>query len=280
MLNKQKEKDEFLAKLKHFAGSLSTDIVDENDFWKIKGFIDSSKRIYSISTDTKIISKIIEIQVFPLLLKFARENDFDLILAECQNWYPDVSLVNKHNKEIKFAIDLKTTYKDEKANDRCNGFTLGSHGEYFINRSSTKNIQFPYNEYLGHYCLGFIYSRNDINKNEELTIHNLNDLENIKSVIKNFIFFAEEKWKIASDKGGSGNTANIGSIRSIKDILGGNGTFAKAGEEIFDDYWCNFGKIEITKINEKTGKICNKKMTSFKEYIKYRNLSEELLNNG
>ncbi|WP_441696573.1 type II restriction endonuclease [Helicobacter pylori] len=44
-------------------------------------------------------------------------------------------------------------------------------------------------------------------------------MDNITSVIKDFIFFAEEKWKIASDKGGSGNMANIGSIQYIDDII-------------------------------------------------------------
>nr|WP_330216919.1 type II restriction endonuclease [Helicobacter pylori] len=40
----------------------------------------------------------------------------------------------------------------------CNGFTLGSHGEYFRNRTSTKNIQFPYSHYLAHTCLGILYT--------------------------------------------------------------------------------------------------------------------------
>ncbi|MFP6141968.1 type II restriction endonuclease [Helicobacter pylori] len=42
--------------------------------------------------------------------------------------------------------------------------------------------------------------------------------------------------KIASDKGGSGNTANIGSIQYIDDILQGNGVFKNLGEQIFDEY--------------------------------------------
>ncbi|HPF59902.1 MAG TPA: type II restriction endonuclease [Candidatus Competibacteraceae bacterium] len=37
---------------------------------------------------------------------------------------------------------------------------------------------------------------------------------------KNFQFFVTEQWKIANNKGGSGNTANIGSINSIADIAG------------------------------------------------------------
>jgi len=115
----------------------------------------------------------------------------------------------------------------------CNGFTLGSHGEYFVNRTSTKNIQYPYCEYTGHFCIGIIYSRTKIDKYNETKVYSLDEIELIPAVISDFIFFAEEKWKIASDKGGSGNTANIGSIQKIEDILNGNGVFAKAGEKIF-----------------------------------------------
>jgi hypothetical protein len=103
--------------------------------------------------------------------------------------------------------------------------------------------------------------------------YNLEELSIIPSVIDNFIFFANEKWRIASDKGGSGNTANIGSIKSITDILSGNGVFAKAGEEIFDDYWANFGKIQVEK---KDGS--RKPMTSFDEYIAYRGFPSDIKN--
>ncbi|OQY43144.1 MAG: type II deoxyribonuclease, partial [Anaerolineaceae bacterium 4572_78] len=35
------------------------------DQWTIKGFIDTYKNIYTISNDTKIVSKILEIHLFP-----------------------------------------------------------------------------------------------------------------------------------------------------------------------------------------------------------------------
>jgi len=91
-------------------------------------------------------------------------------------------------------------------------------------------------------------------------------------VIRDFLFFAEEKWKIASDKGGIGNTANIGSIRNINDILNGNGVFSKAGEELFDDYWANFGKMEVSVKGKR------KKLSSFSEYLTYRRLPQNLNN--
>ena len=73
----------------------------------------------------------------------------------------------------------------------------------------------------------------------------MDNVSSIPPVIRDFIFFAEEKWRIASDKGGSGNTSNIGSIQRIDDILTGNGVFARAGEAAFDDYWANFGVLRV-----------------------------------
>ena len=230
------------------------------------------KNIYTISSDTKIVSKILELHLFPHFLTFAERIGYDIELATCQNWYPDLTFVSKKNPHIKFAVDLKTTYRDEEYPSFCNGFTLGSHGEYFVERTSTKNIQHPYDEYSGHFCLGIIYSRSVLDKNEELHVYSIDEIETIPAVIKDFLFFAEEKWKIASDKGGSGNTANIGSIQKIDDILSGNGVFAKAGEELFDDYWANFGKMEVL-VNGK-----RKKLSSFDEYLKYRGLPDELNN--
>jgi len=271
-MHNETEKIFFCEKLKEFASQLG-DFITVDDNWTIRGFIDIFKNVYTISSDTKVISKILELHLFPYFLKFAENIGYKIELAEYQNWYPDLTFIRKDNSDLKFAVDLKTTYRDETHPDFCNGFTLGSHGTYFTDRTSTKNIQYPYNQYSGHFCLGIIYSRSIIDKYEETKIYTADEVTQIPAVIHDFIFFAEEKWKIASDKGGSGNTANIGSIRNISDILSGNGVFAKAGEEHFDNYWINFGKLEII---EKTGKV--KKLSSFKEYLEYRGLSADLYN--
>ena len=83
--------------------------------------------------------------------------------------------------------------------------------------------------------------------------------------MKNFHFFVTEKWKIASDKGGSGNTANIGSINNISDIVNGKGMFSKLGESWFDDYWMNYKKITIPD-----GKGGTKKISTLQEFVEYR----------
>lgn len=264
-MDKDKIKADFLLKLQNFAKTLKTYVSTPDNQWTIKGFIDIFENIYTISADTKIISKILEIHLFSKFLAFANENNFDLVLAEKQNWYPDISFVSKSNSDIKFAVDLKTTYRLENNPAFCNGFTLGSHGEYFINQNSTKNVQYPYNQYLGHYCLGIFYSRKVLTHSEATTIYGKVDLQNIPSAIADFEFFAQEKWKIASDKSGSGNTANIGSITCIADILQGNGIFAKLGEEWFNEYWQNYGKILFK----------GKKITDLKTYLRFKGKTDE-----
>lgn len=265
------EKALFAKQLKEFAATLGS-FIAKGDEWTIRGFVDIFKNVYTISSDTKIVSKVLELHLFPHFLTFAEKAGYDIELATFQNWYPDLTFISRDKPNIKFAVDLKTTYRDEEYPDFCNGFTLGSHGAYFIDRTSTKNIQYPYGEYSGHFCLGIIYSRNTLDKNEETHIYSIDEIERIPAVIRSFLFFAEEKWKIASDKGGSGNTANIGSIQKIDDILSGNGVFAKAGEELFDDYWANFGKIEILIDGKR------KKLSSFEEYLQYRGLPMNLNN--
>jgi aminoglycoside/choline kinase family phosphotransferase len=262
---KRELKLDFKKKLSKFVLTLESQVSTDDKQWTIKGFIDVFQNIYTISTDTKIVSKILEIHLFSHFLEFAKTNNYKIVLTEHQNYYPDLSFVDAEMESIKFAVDLKTTYRLPEKQDFCNGFTLGSHGEYFINRNSTKNIQFPYCEYLGHFCLGVIYSRNQV---DETKLHQLNELKSITSVIKDLQFFVREKWEIASDSSGSGNTANIGSIKKIEDILSGNGIFKNLGEEMFDDFWINYGKITIT---EKDGKL--RKITKLKDFLEYRGKS-------
>lgn len=260
-----KIKKDFEKQLQAFVSGLQGFISTEDGQWTVKGFIDVFQNVYTISSDTKIVSKILEIHLFPQILKFAKETGYKVVLAEHQNYYPDISFVKSDDETVKFAVDFKTSYRDPKKPYLCNGFTLGSHGKYFEDRASTKNIQYPYGEYAGHFCLGIIYNRVDNSSIDETKSYNLSELKSITSVVNDFHFFVAEKWKIASDKSGSGNTANIGSINNISDIIAGNGMFSKLGESWFDDYWMNYGKITI-----KDSKGLTHKITSLEEFVKYR----------
>lgn len=267
--------DKFDKELKEFVKELQSYVSTENGEWSIKGFIDVYKNIYTISSDTKIVSKILEIHLFPEILQFALNNGYNIVLAEKQNWYPDLTFVHKERPEVMFAVDLKTTFR---RNDTTAGFTLGSHGAYFKERDKDKNIQFPYSKYTGHFCLGVIYTRvdmaefpdtdiyhvheldeDDSEKVEAIGARKVTDVESLKSitsVIRDFDFFAVEKWKIASDSQGSGNTANIGSINDIDDLKNGRGAFSQLGEEWFDEYWMNYGHVSMMK-DGKSVKVTN-----------------------
>ncbi len=282
--DKKEYKSNFKNELDKFADKLEKYVSTDNGDWSIKGFIDVYKNIYTISSDTKIVSKILEIHIFPQILQFADSIGYKIILAEKQNWYPDLTFIHKKDEEVKFAVDIKTTFR---RNDKTAGFTLGSHGGYFKERDKDKNIQFPYNQYTGHYCLGVIYTRTDLsedlseteiyqvqelqeeyeNPNKkvgEREVTTVKNLKSITSVIKDFDFFAAEKWKIASDKQGSGNTANIGSIFDIADLKNENGIFSQLGEEWFDEYWINHGSATLIR-NGKPVKI-----TTLKDFLEFK----------
>ena len=212
------------------------DIGDADCYWTIRGIIDIHGHVYPISGDTKLVSKILESQLFPIFQTFADRYNLKLELASRQNWYPDMTFILKTDERVKFAVDLKSTYRDLNRPEFCNGFTLGSYKGYFRNRIDKKNIQYPYNEYAGHFCFCVIYDRCDLT--DETKIYSVKTLP--LPPIKNLIFFAHEKWKIAGKTPGSGNTANIGSIKDIDDLYyGRNGAFSS--EKEFDDYWMSYG---------------------------------------
>ncbi|MBV7405492.1 type II restriction endonuclease [Enterobacter sp. ENT03] len=276
--------------------------VEGTTDWSVKGFIDTYRNIYSITTDTKVISKVIEIMIFPYLLRFAKENNLKIRLPPHQNYYPDVTFIDSEGN--KYAIDLKTTYRI--TDDSVNGMTLGAFTGYFRNRSSYKNALFPYEVYKKHYVLGVIYSRSDIdsitnlliekgfkltsskrkllitymnnadddNWNllasgyseniseyrsqidsylvDELESYTLDNFEGIVSVARRFEFFFQEKWKLAVDRPGSGNTKNIGSETLIKRLMNGEGLFFREygdkGEVEFDKYWMQYQTKDMARI--------------------------------
>ena len=73
MMEKMKcdaEKERFLSELKKFALTLPEQIT-RNGEWTIRGFIDVFKNVYSMSADTKIVSKVLELHLFPFFLQLS-----------------------------------------------------------------------------------------------------------------------------------------------------------------------------------------------------------------
>src|SRR2546422_10769047 len=95
---------EFLSQLQKKAETLEELISTPDGDWIVRGFIDVFRRVYTISGDTKVVSKLIELMLLPVFWDFADENGYTLILTRQQNHYPDMSFIDPEN--VKLAVDL------------------------------------------------------------------------------------------------------------------------------------------------------------------------------
>lgn len=263
---RQKLKEKFRNQLLKYVDTFNAAVSTADGDWVVKGFIDIAKNIYTISVDTKVVSKIMELLLFPQICQFADEHKYKMVLCKEQNFYPDITFIDSMNN--KFAVDVKSTYR--KNGKEVNGMTLGAFTGYFRDRKSKKNITFSYDEYIGHFVLGIIYSRTDKHLDERKVYH-IEDLQNITSVVKDFAFFVQEKYKIATDRPGSGNTKNIGSVIKIDELINGKGPFTKLGENAFDDYWMFY----LTKDMAKAVELKEAPYRNLKEYMQYKKLKNK-----
>jgi hypothetical protein len=253
--------DEFLKHLQDHAATFAKAVATDEGEWIIKGFIDIYRNIYSISVDTKIVSKVLELLLYPMFEDFGKKHDLKLELSPQQNFYPDLTFTDK-NSGAKFAVDIKSTYRTSSST--VNGMTLGAFTGYFRKRESNKNTRYPYGQYAGHFVLGVIYTKCD-DVADERKKFTLDDLSKIPSVVKDFQFFAQPKYRIASGRPGSGNTKNIGSVLTIEELVNGTGPFAALGEEIYDDYWMFY----LTK-DMALAVSLDRPYTNLKTYLDYK----------
>ena len=104
----------------------------------------------------------------------------------------------------------------------------------------------------------------------ETDIYNINNYQKISSVVRDFDYFLQEKWKIAIDRPGSGNTKNIGSVSNIEILKSGTGLFYSQfedrGIEVFDSYWCNYQTKDMAKVEGKD-KPSYSNIESYKDWV-------------
>lgn len=253
--------EQFLEKLQVHAATFGKAVATNEGEWIIKGFIDVYRRIYTISVDTKIVSKVIELLLFPMFVEFAKTHGLKIDLCPQQNFYPDLTFTHETSGQ-KFAVDIKSTYRVSET--QVNGMTLGAFTGYFRKRDSNKNTRFPYNQYAGHFVLGVIYSKCD-DVADERKQFTLEDLSKIPSVVKDFQFFTQPKYRIATSRPGSGNTKNIGSVIKIAELVNGTGPFASLGEEVYDDYWMFY----LTRDMAQTVSL-ERPYVNLKTYLEYK----------
>ena len=201
------------------------------------GVIDRRGRIYPLGSDTKVLSTLFENIARQAVASYAAQRGLALYDADKQNYYPDFTLATGPEDRRKIAVDVKTTYKKEP--DGRFSFTLGSYTSFL--RNGVKNIMFPYGEYAEHWIIGFVYRRVNREYADINRVYTTDELAAIPAPFTDVAVFVAEKWRIAGDRAGSGNTANIGSIAgTLSDFQQGNGVFQSESE--FLAYWRSYGR--------------------------------------
>ncbi len=148
--------DRFQESLKRYFKNFFSVLATEDGDWTVKGFIDLYKNIYAISDNAELISKIIELMILPIIMQFAKDNEYEILLGPHPTYYPDITAIDKESKES-IALTLKSTCRI--SDRKVNGMSLGTYTGYFRSRASTKNIQFPYSRYSHHFVLGIVYTK-------------------------------------------------------------------------------------------------------------------------
>lgn len=207
--------------------------------YDVKGVVTASGTVYPLGSDTKVLSSIFEYFARPLIYQIAQEHKLTVREARAQNYYPDFTLMKAEHDATKIAVDVKTTYRETDTGWRVR-FTLGGYTSFIREATESKNIEFPYSQYAKHWIIGYIYKR----VGGDVTPAHLYPLKRLKDIpvpLAAVDVFVQEKWRIAGDTAGSGNTTNIGSITgTLEDFRKGRGVFES--EEEFLEYWRNYGR--------------------------------------
>lgn len=254
VLQKQKAAA-FTGRMMNFKEAFQQKLNASDHKYLVSGVVAQDGTVFPLGSDTKVLSTIFELFTRPLMIELAIQNNLILIEPTVQNHYPDFTLCSSLDSRQKIAVDVKTTYI-EKPNDRF-GFTLGGYTSFIREGNERKNIVFPFGEYTQHWVVGYVYERAAFKSATAHAVYSVDQIKDIPLPYKNVRVFVQEKWRISSDRAGSGNTTNIGSIFSdLPGFINGNGPFQN--EEEFLDYWRNYGRTAADR-------------DAFKNIAEYRN---------
>ena len=225
----------------NFSNEFKSIVNDKHVDWSIRGLLAGDDKIYPFGSDTKVLSTIFELFCAPLVREIARKHGYHVEEAP-QTIYPDFTLLKTKADKEKIAVDIKTTYRRGSNLKGKFVYTLGSYTSFI--RNGTKNILYPLNHYKKHWIIGFLYTRNN-SAYEDTDRYCWDDRCQIGCPYKDVEFFVQEKYKIAGERPGSGNTTNIASFPAtgIGPLERGEGPFARHGEDVFLDYWRNYEPV-------------------------------------
>lgn len=215
---------------------------DTKPNYRARGIIADDDRIYPLGTDTKVLSTVFEAFTRPMVHAVA--DKLGMVVAEppAQNTYPDFTLSHPDRERDRIAVDVKTTYYTS-AGEKVS-FTLGSYTSFIHPEQEGKSILFPFSQYAEHWVVGYVYRRLAITGPEHYYPHS--DLDKMPLVFDDVTTFVRRKWEIAGDRAGSGNTANIGSVKlRPHEFATADPLFANESE--FLKYWRGYARTKSAR---------------------------------
>ena len=222
---------------------LTEEIEKLKDNYAVCGIVDKDGNVYPLGSDTKVLSTIFELVSRPAIYSAAQRLGYHVVEPESQNHYPDFTLHKGDGCKEKIAIDVKTTYR--RANKKFS-YTLGGYTSFIRPGNEKKNIVYSFNDYVEHWVIGFAYDRIGKKKAQATHMFTVDQVAEIPLPFEKVEVFIQEKWKISSDRAGSGNTTNIGSINgTIEDFIEGRGVFES--EDEFLEYWRGYGRTKAAR---------------------------------
>jgi len=224
-----------------FKEILEAELAKLDGGYETCGIVDRAGCVYPLGADTKVLSTIFELVSRPAVYATAKQLGYEVVEPTVQNHYPDFTLCTGPGCKKKIAVDVKTTYRLK--DDDTFSYTLGGYTSFIRVGNDRKNIVFPFGDYIEHWVIGFVYNRIAEKKAGVEHRYNLDQIAEIPLPFGNVECFVQEKWRISSDRAGSGNTTNIGSITaSIDQFRAGAGPFVS--EDEFLEYWRGYERTK------------------------------------
>lgn len=236
--------DELTRRTVQVKDALIAELNKLDDEYSVCGFIDHSRIIYPLGSDTKVLSTVFELICRPVVHAVAASVAHRIVEPSVQNHYPDFTMMRDKADKEKIAVDVKTTYR-RQGSEKFR-YTLGGYTSFIRIGNENKNIVFPFDDYAAHLVIGFVYNRL-VRKKAGINLrYGVEQIEDVPVPFSDVEFFVQDKWRISSDRAGSGNTTNIGSIHgTIDDFRRGAGPFESERE--FLDYWRAYGRTASSR---------------------------------
>ncbi len=191
--------------------------------WDVKGIIHTDNTIDELPAESRVVTEIFQSMIIKKLVKWGKSKGIKVEdNALFGRGYPDVTL-SCDNKEL-VALDIKSARMED--GDKISRMTLGTFDGYFLHpdekllHAKTK----CYNDYKQHWVISVIYKWDPSKKTDKM-------VEIVSTPVG-------QKWQFAGKVAGSGDTANIGGITSLKKLQDLESDFKN--EKEFGTYWRHY----------------------------------------